>query len=312
MKIGLLFPGQGSQYAGMGKEMYENFPEAKAVFDQANEHLGFDLKKIIFEGPEEVLRQTQYTQLAIFVTSLALFRVFILKSEILNLNYVAAGHSLGEYSAFAAAEVFTLTEGLDLVKARGQFIAKASEQNPGTMVAVIGLEKGLLEQICISSKNGSVCEMVNFNSPGQIVISGNMEAVNKVVDVAKAKGAMKTVMLNVSGPFHSSLMAEASLMMENELKKYSFSDPKFPVISNCDAKTATNKDVIKEKLVKQINNPVYWEDSIGNMIKNGVGTFIEIGPGRVLSGLLKRIDKTKRSFNIEDQASLEKTIKGLA
>lgn len=310
-KIGLLFPGQGSQYVGMGKELYDKYKEARNIFDEANQILGFDLKKIIFEGPEDDLRQTKYTQAAIFVTTLAIYKIFTMNYKLNTQDCFGAGHSLGEYSCLAASEVFGLKDGLNLVKARGEFIQKASDKNPGTMAAIIGLESEKIKDICNQVKDGEVCEMVNFNSPGQIVIAGNNNAINKAAAMAKEKGAMKAIILNVSGPFHSSLMEEASKMMGEELEKYNFNEAKFPVIANCDAQISNDKNKIRDNLVKQINSPVLWEDTIRKMIDNGVEIFLEIGPQRVLSGLMRRIDKRKKSLNIEDQESLEKTLESL-
>ncbi|HBU69373.1 MAG TPA: [acyl-carrier-protein] S-malonyltransferase [Elusimicrobia bacterium] len=307
-KIALVFPGQGAQAVGMAKELYDNFSQAKQVFDSANDVLGFDLKKIVFEGPEETLRQTQYTQPAIFAASMAAFNVFAGSFNISDA--AAAGHSLGEYSAMAAAGVFNLNDGFKLVKARGEFIQAASQKNPGTMAAIIGLDNGKINEICKNS--GGVCEAVNFNSPGQIVIAGASEAVSKTVALATEAGAAKAIVLNVSGPFHSSLMTPAADMMGEELRKYNFNNPKFPVYTNCDAKANSDASAIAGKLVRQINNPVLWEQIIRNMISEGYSVFIEIGPGRVLSGLLRRIDKGVKSLNIEDSKSLEKTIAELS
>lgn len=311
-KIGLLFPGQGAQAVGMGKELYDNCAEAREVLDKANEILGFDIKKTMFEGPEDSLRQTQVTQPAVFAMSMAAYKVFTSKFKAEENNLYAAGHSLGEYSALAASGYFNLEDGLKLVKSRGEFIQKACESNPGTMAAIIGLDKSKIVEICESVKNGNICEAVNFNSAGQIVIAGSKDKVHEAVNAAEKSGATKAVMLNVSGPFHSSLMTPASEMMKQELTKYNFSKPKFPVITNCDAETISDENVIKEKLVRQINNPVLWEDSIKKMIAEGVEVFIEIGPGRVLSGLLRRIDKSKKAYNIEDMKSLDKTIQELS
>ena len=307
MKIGLLFPGQGAQYVGMGKELYENYGEARDVFDKANAVLGFDLKKIVFEGPEETLRQTQYTQPAIFVTSVAAFKVFSTLFPLTEGQCLCAGHSLGEYSALAAANVFTLEQGLGLVKARGEYIQKVSENNPGTMAAILGLDIPVVKELCAKAS----AEAVNFNSAGQIVIAGTAEAVQKAIVLAQEAGATKAIPLSVSGPFHSSLMTPASEMMKEELAKTSLAAPRFPVITNCDAQLTTDAQSIAGKLTRQINSPVLWEDSVKLMIAQGTDTFIEIGPGRVLSGLMRRIDKTKRTMNIEDKKSLDKTIESL-
>lgn len=307
-RIGFIFPGQGSQYVGMGKELYENYNEAKIIFDEANDVLAFDIKDIIFNGSEETLRQTQYTQPAIYTVSVAAYKVLSSNFNIDPLNCFCAGHSLGEYSALNAAEVFSFNEGLKLVKARGEFIQKASEKVEGKMAAIIGLDKIKVQEICRESSDCGICEAVNYNSSEQIVIAGASDAINKAVDISKSAGALKAVILNVSGPFHSSLMSMASDLLDEELIKYNFNNPKIPVITNCDSEITVDSGLIKEKLVKQIKSPVYWEDSIKKMINNGVEVFIEVGPQRVLSGLLRRIDKSKKILNIEDQKSLEKTL----
>lgn len=303
-KIALMFPGQGSQYVGMGKEFYEKYPKAKEIIDQA----GDELKKVIFEGPEDTLRITKYTQPAIFTVSMTAFEVLRENLDFSQHEFVAAGHSLGEYSALCAAGFFSFKDGLEMVKARGSFIQKASEENPGTMAAIMGMEKPAVEDICKQASSEGVCEAVNFNSPGQIVIAGAVPAVNKAIELANAAGAMKCVVLNVSGPFHSSLMSSASEMMDEELKKYTFTDPSFGVYTNCDAILTNDSAIVKEKLVKQIKNAVKWDESIQNIINAGFDKFIEVGPGKVLSGLLRRIDRSKKALNVEDNASLEKTI----
>jgi [acyl-carrier-protein] S-malonyltransferase len=308
-KIGLLFPGQGSQYAGMGKEFYDNFSQARALFDKANAVLGFDLTKIMFEGPEEVLRQTQYTQPAIFAASGAFFEVFSKAIGLSASSCLCAGHSLGEYSALCSSGVFSFEDGMNLVKKRGEFIQLAAEKNPGAMAAIMGLEPGKVEQACKEASSEGVCEPANFNTKEQTVISGNVRAVELACLKAKEKGALKTVMLNVSGAFHSSLMKEASALMAQELTKYNFVDPVYPVITNCDALPTTVAGQIKDKLVRQISSPVKWVDSINKMIEFGADIFIEIGPKNVLSGLLRRIDRTKKCLNIEDQKTLDSTLK---
>ncbi|MDR1400901.1 MAG: ACP S-malonyltransferase [Endomicrobium sp.] len=308
-KIALMFSGQGAQRVGMGMDLYNKYQKAREVIDIA----GDELRNIIFEGPEEVLKLSKYAQPAIFTVSMAAFEVFKDLYDISADDFVAAGHSLGEYSALCAAGFFNFRDGLAIVKARGEFIQKASEENPGTMAAVIGLKKSVVECICKQVSNFGVCEPVNFNSPEQIVISGNLLSVNEAIKVATITGATKCIILNVSGPFHSSLMTSAADNMSKELDKYNFNvASSFGVFTNCDALLTTDGLFVKEKLVNQIKSPVKWNEIIDNIITAGFDRFIEIGPGRILSRLLKGIDKSKRALNIEDSLSLQKTLAELS
>lgn len=306
-KICLMFPGQGSQKVGMGKDLYDNYPKAKEIFDLA----GDELKKIIFEDPNNELNITKNTQPAVFTVSVAAFEALKSEVDLSKFDLVGAGHSLGEYSALCAAGFFSFKDGLNLVKARGGFIQEASDKNKGTMAAILGLEKNKLEQVCKQASAIGICQMVNFNSLGQIVIAGTIEAVNKAIELANLAGAAKCVVLNVSGAFHSSLMDSASEEMAKELEKYSFTNPKFGIYTNCDATLTSDISAIKPKLIKQVNSPVKWDESMANIIKEGFDTFIEIGAGRVLSGLMRKIDRTKKVLNIEDVASLGKTKEAL-
>jgi len=311
-RLAFMFPGQGAQAVGMGRELYNKYPAAKEVFDTANEVLGFDLKSIIFEGPEETLKLTQYTQPAIFTTSVAAFRSFTSLFDLAGNECSFAGHSLGEYSALCCAGAFSLNEGLLMVKARGEYIQKASNANPGAMAAILGLDKLKVEEICKSASLSGICEAVNYNSPEQTVIAGSKAGIEKAITLATEAGASKAILLNVSGPFHSSLMTTAAENMREELSKYKFHDPAYPVYTNCDAAKTTLSAEIPAKLVTQINHPVLWDGAIKNMASAGAETFIEVGPGRVLCGLLRRIDKTRKFLNIEDSVSLDKTLASLA
>lgn len=306
-KIFLMFPGQGSQTIGMGKEFYDKFETSKCIIDKLDD----ELKNIIFNGPEEKLKDTKFAQPAIFAVSVAIFEALKSSIDLNKFEIVTAGHSLGEYSALAVSGFFNFEDGLKMVRARGQFIGEASSANPGLMAAIIGMKKEAVLDVCKQASEFGVCEPVNFNSPVQIVVSGTKVAVEKAVELAKTNGAMKAVLLNVSGPFHSSLMKSASEKMKVELEKYNFVEPKYPIITNCDAQITRESSLIKEKSVKQICNPVLWDTSISNAINNGFDTFIEIGPGRVLTGLMRKIDKTKKAINIETVANLETVIEEL-
>lgn len=302
VKAAFIFPGQGSQYVGMGKDLADNFPSARRVFDEAAAYLGGEFVDVILNGPEEKLRQTRFTQPALFIVSMAALEV--LREKGLKADF-AAGHSLGEYSALCAAGAFDFRTGLDLVKARGEAIEAASAQTPGTMAALIGLDRMQVSHICRQSAAKGVCEAVNFNCPGQIVIAGTVPAIEEAVKLADAAGATKAIQLNVSGPFHSSLMRPAAERMRAVLEKAALKDGAIPVYSNCDAGPTQKADEIRAKLVRQIDHAVLWEDTILEMAKAGVGTFVEVGAGRVLSGLLRRIDKSKKALNIEDKKSAD-------
>ena len=301
-KKAFLFPGQASQFVGMGKDIYETFPQAKNIFDSASEIMELDLAKICFEGPEDDLKQTRITQPAIFVHSVAVFN--ILKDIGLKPN-AAAGHSLGEYSALVSAGAISFEDGLKLVKIRGELMQKAGTEKPGTMAAIIGLGNDQINDICNSLKNiGTVCP-ANYNSPGQIAISGDVNAVHAAMHAAKEVGAKKVVELVVSGAFHSPLMQSAQEGLAAALKTTEIFDAQIPVYSNVKAEPTTNKNEIRDLLYKQLTNPVRWVEIIQNMISYNITEFYELGPGQVLSGLNKRIDRNVDCKPIGDVASIK-------
>ncbi len=303
--IAFVFPGQGSQYVEMGKDFYDNFAVAREYFDKANQVLDIDLKKLCFEGPEAELTETQNTQPAIFTVSMIAYE--ILKDKGVEPSMVA-GHSLGEYAALCAAGVFDFETGLKLVRRRGELMASAvSDGSKGTMAAIIALDREKIEEICEEVEG--VCELANINSPMQIVISGEEEAVHAAMQKADEAGAKKVVELNVSSAFHSQLMEPAKNKLKEYIQSMEFNDPRVPVIANSTADFVKNKEEIVSALEKQLTNPVRWVESMELMGENGIERALEVGPGRVLKSLMRRIDRSIKTYNIQDNASLEKAMK---
>ncbi|RXT15077.1 ACP S-malonyltransferase [Ammoniphilus sp. CFH 90114] len=304
-KIAFIFPGQGSQYVGMGKEAQEKSTAAAEIFAVADKTLGFPLSHMCFEGPEEELRLTVNTQPAILTTSIAVLK-WLKESMDIQPSYVA-GHSLGEYSALVAAGAMSFEDAVQAVRSRGQYMEEAVPAGVGAMSAVLGMDREKLHAICKEiTEAGDPVQLANLNCPGQIVISGSAEGVLRAGAEAKTQGAKRAIPLNVSGPFHSSLLAPASEKLKQRLSDLTVSDAQIPVVANVSAQGLTNADDIFSSLVEQVSSPVLWEDSIQYMASLGVDTYIEIGPGTVLAGLVKKIDKTARVFSIQDEASLNK------
>ena len=287
VEIAYIFPGQGAQFVGMGKDLYDNFPAAREVFDKANSVLKIDIKKLCFEGPQAELSTTANSQPAIFTMSIAALRAY--ESSPLAGQYTpkfSMGLSLGEYTSLVAAGAMSFEDALVLVRKRGEFMEEASRKNPGSMACVLGMELKAVEDLC----KGIGCEIANLNCPGQVVVSGKTNNVELFSSLARDKGAKRVLMLDVSGPFHSSLMTTARDKLKDYIDKVQFNSPKLGFISNVDARIQTDPVIIKDNLIKQVNSKTLWEESVKLAAQSGIRTFLEIGPGQVLKGLLKKID----------------------
>jgi [acyl-carrier-protein] S-malonyltransferase len=304
-KLAFLFPGQGSQYAGMGKALADAFPAARAVFEEADRALGLVLSKLCFEGPEDELKLTANTQPAILTISVAAYHV--LEEKGVRPDFVA-GHSLGEYSALVAAGSLTLADAVRVVRQRGTYMQEAVPAGEGAMAAILGLTADKLMEACRQAAQGEVVSPANLNSPGQIVISGHTAAVERAMEAAKVAGAKRAIRLPVSAPFHCSLLEPAARRLAADFEKVRFADLRIPLITNVDAVEVNSGAAARDALVRQVPAPVRWEDSVRKLIALGCGTFIEVGPGKVLTGLLRQIDSSKTGLNVEDPDSLEKTL----
>ena len=308
-KIAFVFPGQASQYPGMGKELADNHPAAKAVFDEADKALGFSISQMCFAGSEEDLKLTANTQPAILTVSVAAHRVLMEKG--IAPDFVA-GHSLGEYSALVAAGSLKFSDAVQLVRKRGTYMQDAVPAGEGAMAAIMGLSPAVVVDACKRSAEGKVCSPANLNSPEQTVISGHADAVKRAVEIASQLGAKRAVVLPVSAPFHCALMMPAQEKLEKDLRKIEFAALRFPLVTNVDADTETSGDEARDALIRQVTNPVRWEESVRELIDEGVNTFIEVGPGRVLSGLLRQIERSVSTLNVEDEKSLTATVQKIA
>ncbi len=310
-KVAFVFPGQGAQYVGMGRDIVENYTKADKIFQSASNILDYDMKKMCFEGPEEELKKTENTQPAILTTCIAIAQVLI--EEGIKPG-VSAGLSLGEYASLVIAGVMDFEDAVLLVKKRGKYMQEAVPLGLGTMAAILGLERSILENdVLEKAQKFGIVGAANFNSPGQIVISGEVNAVAKACEIAKEMGAVKAVPLAVSAPFHCSMLIPAGEKLAMELGNISFNEFKIPVISNTTADYYPGKEAVKELLTRQVSNSILWEDTVVRMIKDGVDTFIEVGPGNTLSKFIKRIARNLKTkvfiYNIEDSESLKKIIK---
>jgi [acyl-carrier-protein] S-malonyltransferase len=293
----MIFPGQGSQAPGMGKELAEKFPVARQVFEEADDALGFAISRLCFEGPAEDLQLTENTQPAILTVSVAAFRA--LREAEIDAPAFVAGHSLGEYSALVAAGVLSLSDAVRTVRARGRYMQEAVPVGTGAMAAVIGGELSDVERICAEARGDQVCSVANFNSPSQAVIAGNTEAVDRAVELLSGV-AKRVIKLKVSAPFHCALMKPAQDRLAQDLERLQFNNPAMPVVTNVDARPTTASHELRDALVRQVSAPVRWVESMQLLIEQGVDTFVEAGPGKVLSGLMRQTSRDVKTLNVED------------
>jgi len=307
--MAFLFPGQGSQSVGMGKELAEKYPVARQAFAEADEALGYNLSQLCFEGPEEKLRLTEITQPAILTVSVAASRV--LQEKGVNPGFVA-GHSLGEYSANVAAGTISFADAVRTVRKRGKYMQEAVPVGVGAMAAILGMDLEKVTAVCAEAAQGEVCEPANINSAEQIVISGHATAVERATRLASERGAKRAIMLPVSAPFHCSLMKPAQDRLAADLQSLPFKQPAVPIVGNVDAAVIEDGDRARDALIRQVTGAVKWEQSVRLLIARGVQAFVEVGPGKVLCGLMRQIDRSRTSLNAGDEASLQKTLEQLS
>ena len=308
-EIAFIFPGQGSQSVGMGKDLFDNFPTARQVFEEADDALGFSLSEMCFAGNEADLQLTANTQPAILTVSNAALSA--MKAEGFPVPDYVAGHSLGEYSALVAAGAMSFSDAVKTVRKRGQYMQEAVPVGVGAMAAILGLPLETVEVACAEAAEGEVCSPANINSPAQIVIAGNVAAVDRAIEILKQRGAKRAIKLNVSAPFHCGLMKEAQETLAGDLEKIEFKDLKFPIIENVSAEANTKGERARIALTEQVSSPVRWAQTIENLITENVETFVEVGAGKILSGLVRQINRDVRCLNVENLESLRNTLQFL-